>query len=95
MSKEENSSQVFETLADAFSEETLRQASAIIENYHIQFEASEDLGFIGNSVELPTVYAEGKTKEECTANLKESMTGAIAYMLENGQEQFIPKVEKQ
>lgn len=84
---------VFDTLADAFIEEILKKASTIVEAYHIQFEESEDLGFIGNSVELPTVYADGKTKEECTVNLKESMTGAIAYMLENNVE--LPKVEGQ
>jgi len=68
-----------------FSKDTLRKATEIVENYRIILERSERLGFIGSSVELPTVFADAKTPEKCYSATKEALTAAVATMIECGQ----------
>jgi predicted RNase H-like HicB family nuclease len=48
-------------------------------------ERNERLGFVGSSVELPTVFADAKTPEECYKAVQEALTVAVATMIECGQ----------
>ena len=68
-----------------FSKHTLRKASEIVEDYRIILERNDRLGFIGSSVELPTVFADAKTPEKCYSATKEALTVAVATMIECGQ----------
>lgn len=71
--------------AEPFSGEVLRKARKKAGEYHIVIERSERLGFIGSSIELPNVYAEGKTADECYCTVQEALTIAVATMIEAGR----------
>ncbi len=68
-------------LEDAFDKAILAKAGKIIRGYRIIIEENANLGFIGNSVELPTVFADGKTPEECYNAVQEALTGTVATMI--------------
>ena len=68
-----------------FKESILRRAKKIIADYRIIIERNERLGFIGSSVELPTVFADAKTPDECYGATQEALMVAVATMLEDGQ----------
>ncbi|MHC4394672.1 MAG: type II toxin-antitoxin system HicB family antitoxin [Planctomycetota bacterium] len=63
----------------------MRDAEKIAADYRIILERSNKLGFIGNSVELPTVYADGKTTDECYKATQKALVIAIATIIECGQ----------
>lgn len=65
-----------------FDKDILKKASKIAENYIIKIEPNKDLGFVGHGMKFPTVFGDGKTKEECIKNVREAITITIAYMLE-------------
>lgn len=48
-------------------------------------ERSEDGGFVGSSVELPFVMADGPTREECLAATEGALVAAVATLLERGE----------
>ena len=52
------------------------------------------LGFVGASIELPMVFADGKTTEQCCKNTREALTVAVATMIECGQSPPSPASEK-
>lgn len=72
-------------LEKAFTESVLLKAGKIASDYKIILERSERLGFIGSAVELPTVFADAKTPEDCYKATEEALTIAVATMLEAGQ----------
>jgi len=63
----------------------LRKAKKIASDYRIILERNERLGFIGSSVELPTVFADAKTPEKCYKATQEALMVAVATMIECGQ----------
>ena len=63
----------------------LRKANNIAEEYCITIERNGRLGFIGSSVELPTVFADAKTSEQCYKATQEALMVAVATMIECGQ----------
>jgi predicted RNase H-like HicB family nuclease len=63
----------------------LRKAKKIADEYRITMERNERLGFIGSSVELPTVFADAKTPEKCYKVTQEALMVAVAAMMERGQ----------
>ncbi len=63
----------------------LRKAKKISADYRIIIERNERLGFIGSSVELPTIFADAKTPEKCYKAVQEALMVAVASMLERGQ----------
>ena len=73
-----------------FDEDILAAATERAKNYIIKTEPNEDLGFVGHAMKFPTVFADGKTGEECEDNVREAIVGAIATMIEMGREEFIP-----
>jgi predicted RNase H-like HicB family nuclease len=72
-------------LAKSFSDSVLRKAKRIADEYRIVLERNDRLGFIGSSVEMPTVFADAKTPEGCYKATQEALMVAVAVMLERGQ----------
>lgn len=68
-----------------FKESIVRKARQIVADYRIILERNERLGFIGSSVELPTVFADAKTPEKCYRTVEEALMVAVATMIECGQ----------
>jgi predicted RNase H-like HicB family nuclease len=63
----------------------LRKAKKIAGSYRITIERHDRLGFIGSSLELPTVFADAKTPETCYEATQEALMVAVATMIERGQ----------
>ena len=72
-------------LARPFKESVLRKARKIVADYRVTLERNERLGFIGSSVELPTVFADAKTPDECYKATQKALMVAVATMIESGQ----------
>jgi predicted RNase H-like HicB family nuclease len=68
-----------------FKESIVRKAGKIVADYRIILERNERLGFIGSSVELPTVFADAKTPEKCYKATQDALMVAVATMIECGQ----------
>jgi predicted RNase H-like HicB family nuclease len=68
-----------------FKESIVRKAGKIVADYRIILERNERLGFIGNSVELPTVFVDAKTPEQCYMATQEALMVTVATMIECGQ----------
>jgi len=77
-------------ISKPFNEDILAAATERAKNYIIKIEPNEDLGFVGHSMKFPTVFGDGKTKEECRNNVREAIVAAISTMIEMGREEFIP-----
>jgi predicted RNase H-like HicB family nuclease len=75
----------YEGLDRSFSPSFLRKAKKLVANYRITLERSENLGFIGSAVELPTVFADAKTPEKCYKATQDALMVAVATMIECGQ----------
>ena len=71
--------------AEPFSPAILHRAREIARDYRITIEKSERLGYVGNSIEIPTVFADGKTPGDCYEATQQALTIAVATMLESGQ----------
>jgi len=63
----------------------LQVAEAIANDYHIILEKNNKLGFVGSSIEMPTVYADGKTPQECFNAVQKALMVAAATMIECGK----------
>lgn len=64
---------------------TIRKAEKIANSYRLVFEPDPDLGFLGRSVEMPYVMADGKSIQNCAEQTIEALTSAIATLLEAGE----------
>ncbi|HUT46590.1 MAG TPA: type II toxin-antitoxin system HicB family antitoxin [Sedimentisphaerales bacterium] len=73
------------SLSKPFKESIVRKARKIVADYRIILERNERLGFIGSSVELPTVFADAKTPEQCYKATQDALMVAVATMIECGQ----------
>jgi predicted RNase H-like HicB family nuclease len=63
----------------------MRKAQRIARQYKLTIEKSEGLGYIGSSVEIPTVFADGDTPDKCYQATQEALSVAVGAMLEAGQ----------
>jgi len=68
-----------------FKESVVRKAKKIVADYRIILERNERLGFIGSSVEIPTVFVDAKTPEKCYKATQEALMVAVATMIECDQ----------
>jgi len=68
-----------------FKESIVRKAKKLVADYRIILERNEQLGFIGSAVELPTVFADARTPEQCYKATQEALMVAVATMIECGQ----------
>ena len=81
-------------LTKPFEKSILAKAKKIAETYSMTLQPHPGLGFVGASIELPMVFADGKTVEQCYSNTREAITVAIATMIEYGQSPPSPASEK-
>jgi predicted RNase H-like HicB family nuclease len=68
-----------------FKDSIVRKARKIVADYRIILERNERLGFIGSSVEIPTVFADARTPEKCYRATHDALKVAVATMIECGQ----------
>ncbi len=71
--------------AKPFRPALLQEAHEIARGYKLTIEKSDRLGYVGSSVELPTIFADGGTPEKCYEATQEALSVAVATMLEAGQ----------
>lgn len=86
MSRKSTRSSRSQDRARPFESAVLRRAGKIAEQYRIVLEVNEELGYIGSSIELPNVFADGKSPDACVSATREALSVAVATMLEQGQE---------
>lgn len=67
-----------------FAKEDLAAAKAIVAQYEI-IVASADGQWYGKGLEMPTVFADGKTPNECIKNTTEALVATVAHLLEKGE----------
>ena len=78
------------SLNKPFEQNVFDKAHKRAQEYHVVLEQNPKLGFIGSCVELPNVYVDGKTPEECYEAIQKALTVAIATMFECGQRPPVP-----
>ena len=61
------------------------RARDIVAQYRIAIQADPDVGFMGNCIEMPLVFGDGKTPDACVRDTRAAMIAVVAYMLESGQ----------
>ncbi len=71
----------------------LRRAQRIAKQYRLILEPDDEVGFVGQALELPNVFADGGTANECVRATREALTAAVATMLEVGQRPPAPSAE--
>ena len=74
-----------EEISAPFKKPVLNKARTIVDDYRITLEKNDRLGFIGSSLELPTVFADAKTPDDCYKAAREALSVAVATMIERGQ----------
>ena len=67
-----------------FPPEVVKQAKQIADRYQVILSCEEGHWY-GRGLELPNVYGDGKTVNECVKDTREALCGAAALMLEQGQ----------
>ena len=75
-----------------FAPEILSKAQQVVEQYQVilRFEDGE---WYGRGLELPHVFGDGKTPEECVNSTREALIAAVAYLLEQDQRPPTPARE--
>lgn len=68
----------------------LKRARKIAGQYRLTLDCDDALGYVGSSVELPTVFADGSTAEKCVQAIREALALAISTMIEYGQNPPLP-----
>ena len=67
-----------------FDAKILSKAKKIAGKYEIILNQA-DGEWYGKGVEMPTVFGDGKTPDKCTESMREALTAAVAYLLEQGE----------
>lgn len=67
-----------------FAENVLVTANKIAEKYGVilSFENGE---YYGRGLEMPNVFGDGKTPNECVKNTRNGLISAVAHLLEQGE----------
>ncbi|MCH7925358.1 MAG: type II toxin-antitoxin system HicB family antitoxin [Planctomycetes bacterium] len=63
----------------------MKRARKVVSAYRIILEKDAGLGYIGSSIELPAVFADGATAASCVDAIQQALTYAVATMIECGQ----------
>jgi predicted RNase H-like HicB family nuclease len=67
-----------------FPVEVAKRAKEIAEQYQVILSCEEGHWY-GRGLEMPNVFGDGKTVNECMKDTREALYGAVALMLEQGQ----------
>src|SRR5690606_33179219 len=75
-----------------FDQDILTRAVEIAHNYRIVLEPvrGSDCEYIGTSLEMPGIFADGQTADACVEAVREALTAAVAYLIESGQTPPVP-----
>ncbi len=73
-----------ETLDAPFNEVVLGRSEELAKAYHLLLEKHDTLGYTATCVELPTVFADGKTPDKCVSSIQKALTYTVATMIELG-----------
>lgn len=76
-----------------FDKAILKQAEELVDQYRLTIEPEPDLGYLGSSVELPFVMADGKTVAACVKGTREALIATVATILEDGERPPVPARE--
>jgi len=68
-----------------FAPEVLARAREIAGQYQV-IVSCEEGHWYGRGLELPRVFGDGKTANQCVENTREALCGAVACLLEEGQQ---------
>ena len=80
------------TIDRPFAAKLSAEARRVVESYQV-IVSFEDGEWYGRGLELPHIMADGKTVEECVANTREALLGAVALLLEEGERPPAPARE--
>ena len=75
-----------------FDDKILAKAKKIVEKYEIII-VSDNEEWYGRGLEMPNVFGDGKTPEECIQNTREAFVSVIAHLLELGESVPAPASE--
>ncbi|MCK5564225.1 MAG: type II toxin-antitoxin system HicB family antitoxin [Planctomycetes bacterium] len=75
-----------------FDGKILAKAKKIINKYEVIM-SFEDNQWYGRGLEMPLVFGDGKTPDECIASTKEALTATVAHLLEIGEPVPAPATE--
>jgi predicted RNase H-like HicB family nuclease len=78
-----------------FDPRILRRAKEIASQYRIVLEPNDEVGYMGNSIEMPNAWGDGKTPDACVRETREVLVSVIATMLERGEVPPIPGTDEQ
>lgn len=71
-------------LQTPFEPALLRRAKKWVADYRLILEEHDSIGYVGSSVEMPSVFAQGETAEACIKETRRALAIAAATMLECG-----------
>lgn len=72
------------SVGSKLSRDVLARAEGIVSQYRLLLEPSDGGGYLGYSIELRGVMADGRTPEECARATLVAQVGMVAAMLEAG-----------
>src|SRR4051812_22991531 len=67
------------------SQGTIAAARQAMREYTFLIEPDEELGFVGSAMEMPTVMSDGRSRNECVADLEFALETALGAMVEQGK----------
>lgn len=70
------------------------RARELAERYRLVLEPEPDVGFVGHGLEMPSVFADGPSAEECVRATRDALTVAVATMLEMGMRPPAPAAKR-
>lgn len=82
------------TLEKTFDQITSARAREIAEQYRVVLEPNED-SWLGWSLEMPGVLAEGETKEKCLSEIYKALTFTLSVLLREGETPPTPLKERE
>src|SRR5690349_3060952 len=77
-----------------FDPSILARARGISRKYRIVLEPCDDAGYIGSSLEMPGVFADGKAPDGCGTEVREELAAAVAYVMAPGETPPVPASEQ-
>lgn len=73
----------------AFDKKIVDTAKKVVDKYEIIL-MQADGEWYGKGLEIPTVFGDGKTPDECIKNTKDALVAAVAHLLERGEAIPVP-----
>jgi predicted RNase H-like HicB family nuclease len=74
--------------------ELMERARSLAEQYRLTLQSTGQGGYVGSSVELPRVFAEGSDVESCVQSTRQALAGAVAVMWKTGRQPPAPMRER-